>query len=189
MDWLCVAFTNQNFASNSLLSITDYVDFPLWCIIQQHLKPHLNPLNGPSSRCVPFTAPPILRNYYTLLPLSSCYLTFYPSSFLCSLLLPCSYSLPPGCLLAAHEGWQMRGGEKQERQTSGRERIGCVVASQTSYSKLWRFYSAHIQSKQHSEIALCAILNISHIFSSFRKQYITENVPVTLWKRERERER
>lgn len=133
-----------------------------------------------------FLSSPILRNYYTLLPISSPYLTFYPSSIVrCSLLLPCFYSLPSGCLLAAHEGWQIRGGEKQERQTSRRKRIGCVVAPQTSYSKLWRFYSsAHIQSKQHSEIALCVILNISHIFSSLRKQYITENVPITLWKRQ-----
>lgn len=47
-------------------------------------------------------------------------------SFLPSLLLPRSYSLPPGCLLAGREGWQMRG-KKQETETSRRERMGCYL--------------------------------------------------------------
>lgn len=102
-------------------------------------------------------------------------LSILPSSlpsFLSSLLLRCSYSLPPGCLLAAQEGWQMRG-KKQETETSRKERMGCclVLHLKTSHGMLWRFHSrAHIQRtvSNSDETALYAILDISQISTSFR---------------------
>lgn len=136
-----------------------------------------------------FLNSPLLHNYYTLLPLSSLYLPFHPSFLpflpvITPLLFPASWLSFGSTGGMTDEREETRDGDIKERKNG----LLFGVAPRTSYAKLWRFY-AHIQSTVNSsnETALCAILNISQIFTS-RELIITANVPITLCKIERDGE-